>query len=62
MMSQLCAFINGFNLGRFWDIGPQKKLYLPGPLLKKGRNEIIVFETEGKAKDYILLSDKPDLG
>jgi Beta-galactosidase len=57
-----CAFINGFNLGRFWDIGPQKKLYLPGPLLKKGLNEIIIFETEGKVKDFIVLSDKPDLG
>lgn len=57
-----CAFINGFNLGRFWEIGPQKRLYVPGPLIKKGRNEIIVFETEGKHTDSILLTDKPDLG
>jgi beta-galactosidase len=57
-----CVFINGFNLGRFWDIGPQKRLYLPGPLLKEGMNEIIVFETEGKVRDSIILLDEPDLG
>ncbi len=56
------AFGNGFALGRFWEIGPQKRLYLPGPLLKTGRNEIILFETEGKAADHIALSDTPALG
>lgn len=57
-----CAFINGFNLGRYWEIGPQKRLYLPAPLLKKGRNTLILFETEGKAAESILLTDKPCLG
>ncbi|MDF2869283.1 MAG: Beta-galactosidase [Anaerocolumna sp.] len=57
-----CVFINGFNLGRFWEIGPQKRLYLPAPLLKEGINEIIVFETEGKASEQLVLCDKPDLG
>lgn len=57
-----CAFINGINLGRFWEIGPQKKLYLPGPLIKKGLNEIVIFETEGKSRDFIVLSDQPDIG
>ena len=33
------VFVNGFNLGRYWDIGPQKALYLPGALLKE-ENEI----------------------
>ena len=56
-----CAFVNGFNLGRFWDIGPQKRLYLPAPLLKKGMNTIIIFETEGKAADEIYLAEKADL-
>lgn len=41
------VWVNGFNLGRYWDIGPQRTLYLPGPLLKKGENEIIVFELHG---------------
>lgn len=56
------VFANGFNLGRFWDIGPQKRLYIPAPLLKKGRNVIIIFETEGKNSDSIYLSDTPSLG
>jgi len=57
-----CIFINGFNLGRFWEIGPQKRLYLPAPLLKQGKNEIIIFETEGKFRESITLKCEPDLG
>ena len=38
------VWINGHALGRFWDIGPQDTLYVPGPWLKKGKNEVIVFE------------------
>ncbi|MDD6683930.1 MAG: beta-galactosidase [Clostridiales bacterium] len=38
--------VNGFNLGRFWNVGPQQSLYLPWPLLKD-ENEIIVFDEEG---------------
>ena len=54
-----CAFINGFNLGRFWDIGPTNYLYIPAPLLKIGKNKIIIFETEGKYKDSVTLDCKP---
>ena len=50
-----CAFLNGFNLGRYWEIGPQKRLYIPGPLVKKGKNEIILFETDGKARVRLRL-------
>ncbi len=57
-----CAFINGFNLGRFWEIGPQKRLYLPAPLLKNGKNTLVIFETEGKAAGSIELYSEPDLG
>lgn len=57
-----CAFINGFNLGRFWQVGPQKRLYIPGPLIRKGKNEIILFETEGKAGETISLEASPGLG
>lgn len=57
-----CVFLNGFNLGRYWEIGPQKRLYIPAPLLKKGLNEIIVFETEGKSSGMIELKDEPDIG
>lgn len=54
--------VNGFNLGRFWDIGPQRTLYLPGCLLKEGENEIIVFESEGRAPDYLDIRGDAVLG
>ena len=38
------VWINGHHLGRFWDIGPQQTLYVPGPWLRKGANEIVVFD------------------
>lgn len=37
-------FVNGKNLGRYWNVGPQQTLYLPGVWLKKGLNEILIFE------------------
>ena len=57
-----CAFLNGFHLGRFWELGPQRRLYIPAPLLKAGRNELILFETEGKTGDAVCLCGEPDLG
>src|SRR5699024_11182748 len=41
------VLINGFNIGRFWEVGPTLSLYVSKNLLKTGENEIIVFETEG---------------
>ncbi len=38
------VWVNGHNLGRYWEIGPQKRLYCPAPWLKKGQNEIVVFD------------------
>lgn len=55
------AFVNGENIGRFWEIGPQKRLYIPAPLLRIGQNEIILFETEGKAATTITLYEEPKL-
>ena len=37
-------YINGHNLGRYWNKGPQQKLYCPASWLKKGINEILVFD------------------
>lgn len=55
--------VNGFNLGRYWDIGPQKTLYLPASILKMSKNEIIVFESDGiKGNAEIEFTDKPELG
>ncbi|MCK8493656.1 beta-galactosidase [Spirosoma sp. RP8] len=38
------VYVNGHNLGRYWEIGPQKRLYCPATWLKKGQNEIVVFD------------------
>jgi len=38
------VWVNGRNLGRYWSIGPQQRLFCPAPFLKKGKNEIIVLE------------------
>lgn len=43
------VWINGRCLGRFWNVGPQQTLYLPGPYLRKGANEVIVFTLGGKS-------------
>lgn len=54
--------VNGFNIGRYWEVGPQKTLYIPASLLKKGENEIIVFESDGiKGEPEIELSAEPVL-
>ena len=38
------VWVNGHQLGRFWDIGPQQTLYVPGPWLKKKGNEVVVLD------------------
>ncbi len=38
------VWVNGHQLGRFWDIGPQQTLYLPGAWLKAGTNRVVVFD------------------
>jgi beta-galactosidase len=37
-------YVNGHNLGRYWNIGPQQRLFCPASFLKKGANEIVVFD------------------
>lgn len=56
-----CVYINGFNLGRFWKVRPQKSLYIPGTLLKD-ENEIIVFNIGGYSKPTVSITDKHNLG
>ena len=41
------VYVNGHALGRIWEIGPQQTLYVPGCWLKKGENEILVFDIIG---------------
>lgn len=53
------VWINGRPLGRFWHIGPQGALYLPAPWLKRGRNEIVIFDLDGQGSPTATFSDKP---
>ncbi|BAW16034.1 beta-galactosidase [Streptococcus intermedius] len=53
------VFVNGVNIGRFWDVGPTLSLYIPHALLRIGNNRIIIFETEGKYSKFIDLVHKP---
>jgi len=48
------VFVNGINLGRYWFIGPQQTLYLPGCFLKKGINKVVIFEQLNDKKQTIL--------
>ncbi|XP_057605432.1 beta-galactosidase-1-like protein 3 [Hippopotamus amphibius kiboko] len=52
------VFVNGRNLGRYWIIGPQKTLYLPGAWLQPEDNEIILFEKK-KSGSHIYTTDNP---
>jgi beta-galactosidase len=38
------VWINGHNLGRYWNIGPQMRLYCPAPWLKPGDNTVLIFD------------------
>ncbi len=55
--------VNGTNIGRYYnELGPQKTLYVPAPFLKKGANEIIVFESDKTTSMKVEFCDTPDLG
>ncbi|MFI6609110.1 beta-galactosidase [Streptomyces sp. NPDC050507] len=49
------VWVNGFCLGRYWAAGPQRTLYVPGPVLRDGINEVWVLEVEGAAAPYAEL-------
>lgn len=55
------AWVNSHNLGRFWNVGPQQTLYLPGPWLRKGRNEVIVFEMKSSSNPSVQSLREPIL-
>ena len=56
------VYVNGHALGRFWHIGPQQTLYLPGCWLKKGKNEVIVLDVVGlKNEATAFCQDHPEL-
>ena len=56
------VYVNGHALGRFWNIGPQQTLYVPGCWLKKGNNEVVVLDIVGpKGEPVAYCQDKPEL-
>ncbi|MCU0619783.1 MAG: beta galactosidase jelly roll domain-containing protein, partial [Gemmatimonadaceae bacterium] len=38
------VWVNGHNIGRFWEIGPQQRLYVPATMLRRGRNDVVVLD------------------
>ena len=55
------VWINGFPLGRYWSRGPQHTLYAPAPVLRAGRNEIVVLELQSGSAEVRFVAG-PDLG
>lgn len=49
------VWVNGFCLGRYWSLGAQRTLYVPGPVLREGVNEVWVLELEGAGAPYAEL-------
>lgn len=56
------VWVNGFLLGRYWSAGPTGTLYVPGPLLHAGDNELVVLELHGAASSQVSFAASPDLG
>jgi beta-galactosidase len=54
------VWVNGHNLGRYWEIGPQNRLFCPASWLKEGENEIIVFDlhkvTPGSVRGFLTMN------
>jgi beta-galactosidase len=55
------VWVNGHNLGRYWNIGPQQTMYIPGPWLKKGDNEVVILDLLGPEKPVVAALDTPIL-
>jgi len=54
-------WLNGRALGRIWNVGPQQTLYAPGPWLKNGKNEVVVFDLDGKSGASVRGLESPVL-
>lgn len=55
------AWVNGHNLGRYWNIGPQQTMYVPGPWLKAGKNEVVILDLLGPETPVVAALDTPIL-
>lgn len=52
------VFVNGHHLGRYWSVGPQQTLFLPGCWLNKGENRIVIFEQQNDMVQDVISSIK----
>ena len=55
------VWLNGFLLGRYWEVGPTHTLYAPAPLWRAGVNEIVVFDAEG-LPETVEVREAPEFG
>ena len=55
------VWINGHCLGRFWNIGPTQTMYVPGPWLRAGANQVVVLDLVGPQKAELSGLAKPIL-
>ncbi len=53
------VWVNGHNLGRYWNIGPQQTMYVPGPWLKAGDNEVVILDLLSPTKPVVAALDHP---
>src|SRR5208282_1106942 len=54
-------WVNGHCLGRFWNIGPTQTMYVPGPWLKRGKNQIVILDLTGPERPVVAALDHPIL-
>jgi beta-galactosidase len=54
-------WVNGHNLGRFWNIGPTQTMFLPGCWLKDGDNDVVVLDFVGPAEPILAGLNAPIL-
>ena len=47
------VWVNNHCLGRYWNIGPTQTMYIPGPWLKEGQNEILVLDIVGSEEPVV---------
>ena len=47
------VWVNGHNLGRYWNIGPQKRLFCPATWLREGLNEVMIFDLHETSSKFV---------
>jgi len=56
------VWVNGHNLGRYWNAGPQQTVYVPVEWLKPTKNEVMVLELLKPEVKELKGVEKPVLG